>query len=279
MTLTTEHLNTLRRPFTPAAVKFRLDAKKAFDNKVRCVCYIDASLAADRIELVDPAWKSSLTRLGPALDASPMLCSLTILGAKREQVGQYVKLEADDKHVKSAASDAFKRAAAEFGVGKYLRVLGQFTVSLGEVKVGEDKKFKYIQYGGIRQLRQQYAKYIADMEVVARFGEPIDHGDFVRDENDDAGVQTSAMDEAAEMPGLDDDMTAVLEAIAGACGHPLDREGKLAEDFERHVDAFLKYAVDRAKAIPTEVRDELRAAALAKDVDAVQSLTTTGAPV
>lgn len=265
MTLTTTEYETLRRPFTPQAVKFRLDAKEAFNGKARCVVYIDASLAADRIALVDLNWHAEYTRLGPAADSSPMLCRLTVNGLTREQTGQYATATADGKHVKSATSDAFKRAAAEFGVGVYLRNMpALFATEAGCWKKGA--KLGGLNDLGLKTLREAYAKAIADMALASRFGQPIDHGDVVIGS---PPIETEAMQEAADAEGLTDVQAAILESIALKCGYSFDRADRLAEDYEVHLASFLDYAETRGPKLGAERTAQIRAAAIELDLTAV----------
>jgi hypothetical protein len=73
-----------------------------------------------------------------------VLCRLTVLGITKEDVG-----EGED--LKSAFSDAFKRVAVKFGVGRYLYELPKKWVPL---------KGGSITPGALRELREM----LADLE-------------------------------------------------------------------------------------------------------------------
>jgi hypothetical protein len=114
----------LRAPVGNAAVSWRQDGKvHAKDGKyfARFVVYIEANIVRDRLDSIVPGeWDLTLELLPPmpAYEGGEGTeCSfkarLQILGVTRENVGQ-------GKDYKSAATDAFKRAAVGFGIGSEL---------------------------------------------------------------------------------------------------------------------------------------------------------------
>lgn len=177
--ITDENRKHLRRPFTPEAVKFRIDGKPK-NGKVRCLTYIDSRLASERLTEVDPDWRavyhfpiSGPGDLGMGQNL-PVVCSLAVKGVVREGAGQRGNGTVDDKHFKSAVSDALKRAAVDFGVGAYLYTLGNTFLTVGDHTDGQGK---YINAKGQKYLREQYKKAISAKSFVERFGEPVDYGD------------------------------------------------------------------------------------------------------
>lgn len=119
-----EALRELRRPPAPAAVKFKLQAVSKDGSSGQVACYIDARLVLDRLDLVCGAkWRASFEARPQALvpvvkekEGERILyarCRLTVFGVTREDVG-----EGDTP--KAAFSDALKRAAVHFGVGRAL---------------------------------------------------------------------------------------------------------------------------------------------------------------
>lgn len=190
MTLTPEDLKLLRRPFTPEAVKFRIDGNPK-NGKVRILTYIDSRLAAERLTEVDPGWSGTPAFVGHSESdplglsvGSPVVYHLTVKGSSRSDVGQIGpaawgdnkgEFEADDKHAKVAVSDALKRAAVLFGVGAYLYTLGN--VYVDQKKHTTEGKGKYLNTTGKKFLRDQYAAFIGTKAFKDRFGEPISYGD------------------------------------------------------------------------------------------------------
>jgi hypothetical protein len=161
----------LRRPFTPAAVKFKVQA--TWDSSALIVAYIDARLAAGRLNHVIPhKWSSTFEPVGKAL-----LCRLTVDGITREDIG-------DDYQGKGLYSDALKRAAVHFGVGESLYVLPKMTLNEGNLlrkKKVKGKDTMILTPAGESHLRGVYSHWL---EAIGRqaFGEPLDHGDVIHDE-------------------------------------------------------------------------------------------------
>lgn len=113
-------------PVPADAVQWRQNGKaKARDGKFYApfVAYIDAQIVRDRLDLCVPGEWDLTTELLPFLQASPdgevneepisFKARLQILGVIREDVGC-------GRDYKTAATDAFKRAAMRFGIGHEL---------------------------------------------------------------------------------------------------------------------------------------------------------------
>lgn len=90
--------------------------------------YIDARLAMEKLDALDANWSSRMEpfRLG---DKDGVRCSLTVNGVTREDVGT----ASDTEPLKGAVSDALKRAAVHFGIGRELYDLPSIAVQC-EVK-------------------------------------------------------------------------------------------------------------------------------------------------
>jgi hypothetical protein len=124
----------LSAPLPPSTIQWRQDGRPVSrDGRhiARFVGYIDAHFVHDRFDSVVPGeWDSTLELLPPAVttegeEVEPFAfkCRIQVLGVIREDVGT-------GKDYKSAASDAFKRAAVRFGIGKELYSLGQNWVQM-----------------------------------------------------------------------------------------------------------------------------------------------------
>lgn len=113
MSLTTEDLKTLAKPFDANTIGVKVQAYSKQKDKAMLVLYAQHTDVAARLEEVDPSWSSEITHEQRVERYFVVRMRLTIKGVSRENIG-----EGEDP--KSAASDALKRAASLFGVGRYL---------------------------------------------------------------------------------------------------------------------------------------------------------------
>ena len=90
--------------------------------------YIDARLAMDKLDALDANWSSHIETFR-LTDKDGVRCSLTVNGVTREDVGT----ASDTEPLKGAVSDALKRAAVHFGIGRELYDLPTIAVQC-EVK-------------------------------------------------------------------------------------------------------------------------------------------------
>ena len=118
MTLTTDDLIILRKPFQPRDHEFKGN-----------FAYIDEAEMATRIEEVDPAWTleiiSNTIRADDVQTQAVCHARLTIKGVAKDGIGMQTYNTGNGKLLateleKGAATDAFRRAARLFGVGRYL---------------------------------------------------------------------------------------------------------------------------------------------------------------
>jgi hypothetical protein len=116
----TDILTELKRPFDPALVKWRVGATTTDKSKGIALAYIDARDVMKRLDEVCGAegWDKTLTHFDGGF-----ICELTIktgeIYSSRSDVAGFTKVEPE----KGGASDAFKRAAANWGIGRYLYYL------------------------------------------------------------------------------------------------------------------------------------------------------------
>ena len=179
----------LRRPFTPAAVRFKVQA--TWKGGALIVAYIDARLAAGRLNHVIPhKWASSFEYV-PKGD---LICHLTVDGITRSDIGEGYK-------GKGLWSDALKRAAVHFGVGESLYVLPKMTLNEGQLLKAKEVKGKttYILTPmGVTHCREVYEHWLESTGKQA-FGEPLDHGDVLYEEVDEPVTEPSPMDLFTEL--------------------------------------------------------------------------------
>lgn len=191
----------LRRPFTPAAVKFKVQATWPKDNPTGglVVAYIDARLVVERLNLVCPhLWVDEYQPVQGGL-----LCRLTVDGLTRHDIGE--------GQGKGLFSDALKRAAVKFGVGVSLYAIPQSFISTedGTAKAKRTPKGATLELTpkADQQIRAAYAKWL-DEHGRKAFGEPLDHGDVegaAGDPEDGRHVETGAA------PTISEERAASLE--------------------------------------------------------------------
>lgn len=116
-TLTAEDIKTLKRPFAAKHHEF-----------LNGLAYIGEALVTARIEEVDPAWQFEITSVNRSNDIVTVQARLRIKNVTRDNVGMAKVIasksgsEANEAE-KSAATDALKRCARLFGIGRYLLTL------------------------------------------------------------------------------------------------------------------------------------------------------------
>lgn len=109
----------LAQPFDPEEVQLKVQATNRDRTKGMVVAYVDARAVIDRLDEVfgPEGWQDTYEVLADHRDENgrlvEVLCRLTIGEAAKEDVGEGDSL-------KAAFSDALKRAAVKFGVGRYL---------------------------------------------------------------------------------------------------------------------------------------------------------------
>lgn len=103
-------------PFSPEVVELKPGAVSEEKKRVLALAYVDARHYQARLDAVvgPDGWMVSYKPWGERA----VICALTVLGVTREDVGEAEKN--DPNQATSAAMQAFKRACAAFGIGRYL---------------------------------------------------------------------------------------------------------------------------------------------------------------
>lgn len=113
-------LKKLAEPFPAADVKFKPQAVRG--NRALAIAYVDARLIMDRLDAVLGAesWGDEYT----ILEGNSVICRLTVHCGSQSvtkcDVGSPSEQPDGGDRLKAAFSDALKRAAIKFGVGRYL---------------------------------------------------------------------------------------------------------------------------------------------------------------
>jgi len=113
--ITSDQLTALSQPFDAGSVNWKPGATNRDKTKALALAYADSRAYFDRLDQVDPAWSDSY-EISP--DGQRVVCRLTVAGVTRCDVGECDGGDANT--TTSAAAQAFKRAAAKFGLGRYL---------------------------------------------------------------------------------------------------------------------------------------------------------------
>lgn len=141
-------LKELSRPFEPKFVTWKPGAAK--ENKCMAMAYADLRAYQDRLDAVcGLAWSCRYVAWGEGR----IMCELTISGVTRSSTG-----EMDGQDEKNgmggtvAEAQAFKRAAAMFGMGRYL-------YDLPNVWVEYDPQRRRITDAGQKELDTRYTTW------------------------------------------------------------------------------------------------------------------------
>ncbi len=123
----------------PAIVRWRVASTwpKAQPTEGELVPYVDARRVADRLDLIDPEWSTTLT---PDPTGKGLIRGLTLRGVTRFDVGQISQIEG----YKGAASDSLKRCAFLFGIFRELYDLPKIIVQVDERRRPKGGKPRYI---------------------------------------------------------------------------------------------------------------------------------------
>lgn len=169
MALERKDLELLAAPFPVEAHKF-----------LQGLIYLHEEPISERLDEVDPSWqfviKSVITRAnagegGASVATVVVHASLIIKGVSREDIGMAVvqrtkngDAEANEAE-KAASTDAFKRAARKFGIGRYLLTMGKGVIT-------DDKKLA-------SWLKQHYPNLGKGKEYSDESPEKPDHTDIL----------------------------------------------------------------------------------------------------
>jgi hypothetical protein len=103
-------------PFPPEIIELKPGAIAEDKRRALALAYVDARHYQARLDAVvgPDGWQVAYRPWGERA----VICALTVLGVTREDVGEAEK--GDPNQATSAAMQAFKRACAAFGLGRYL---------------------------------------------------------------------------------------------------------------------------------------------------------------
>jgi hypothetical protein len=120
-----EVMKALFVPFDPSEVKFKPQAVKG--NRALAIAYVDARTVMDRLDSVlgPDQWSDTYEVLKNDSVVCTLRCRLGGEWVVKTDVGSPSEQPDEHDRMKASFSDALKRAAVKFGVGRYLYRLPQ----------------------------------------------------------------------------------------------------------------------------------------------------------
>lgn len=115
-------IEKLKQPFDEKTIGIKVQSFSKAKDRAMLVAYVQHTDVYDRLESVDPAWSCQVATIKETQQVIAVSMKMTVKGVTRENVG-----EGED--YKSAYSDAIKRVAMLFGIGRYLYDQGQAWVA------------------------------------------------------------------------------------------------------------------------------------------------------
>lgn len=131
-----EVVNALNEPTPKERVQFRVGFKNRSGTKACMLAYVDARFVMDRLDYAvgKDNWSGSYTFTG-----NKMFCTIKVTwpdGKVTEKTDCGIETEVDAE--KGQASDAFKRAAVHYGIGRDLYSMGKYWADLDNGYVDRD---------------------------------------------------------------------------------------------------------------------------------------------
>lgn len=129
--------NKLTKPFDDKDVFWRID--RAYNGWARVLCYLDARAVMDRLdEAVGPEnWRDTYEETPSGKNICTLFIRVGDQWVSKSDGAGNTNIEGD----KGGLSDAFKRAAVKWGIGRHLYSLGETKVNLSPSKPDVEKHY------------------------------------------------------------------------------------------------------------------------------------------
>jgi hypothetical protein len=234
----TDALPLLRRPFAPAAVKWKPQATWPKDGPAEgaiFVGYIDARLVSARLNhVVGGNWSEKPVRV----EGQPwaLMYELTVFDQTHVDIG-VAQGRGDDMKLKAMHSDGLKRPAVRFGIGEYLYAMPEVRIAVTPdgaetpegvptIKRRKDGKVPgFLPERIYAYLRERYEDWLK-AEGEAAFGKPLDHGD----------ASTGSVGEGITPDDADADQAVVPAPLEDERSKELGEQARKLRDEIREVD-------------------------------------------
>lgn len=116
-----EVLEALAVPFDEDTIEYKVQAVSKDGQRAMAVAYVDARTVAERLdEATGGDWEFTFEVLSILPESVAIKGSLTVCGVTRQDVGEYQQEGGSMEMFKAAVSDALKRSAVLFGLGRDL---------------------------------------------------------------------------------------------------------------------------------------------------------------
>lgn len=216
----------LKAPLPVSAVKWRISAKDGRNERGQAICYTDRKPVMDRLDEVvgTDNWQDEFT-----YHQGIVICKLNL---RIEDEWLYKSDGAGHTNVegeKGACTDAFKRAAAKWGVGRYLWDMPKIWVPIERAGSGHritKEGYKKLDAALERHLREYEASLEPDAKPAARtgnghapqFGKPAEQAvaEVQQQERREAEVTNEPAEEEEKSQVT---YREIFEACAHACQH------------------------------------------------------------
>lgn len=144
----------LAAPFNPDEVSWRIGSMKKDKTAGMALAYIDARVVMDRLDTVcgPDGWQCRYSHT-----ATKTVCDIAIKCGEEWLWKADGAGDSDIEAEKGALSDAFKRAAVRWGVGRYL-----YELPSPWVEVDEWKRIKPAEFKKLDQILRQHTRAILD---------------------------------------------------------------------------------------------------------------------
>ncbi len=169
--------DALKAPFSPSDVKWRVGATNSDKSKGLALAYLDARLVMDRLDTVvgQANWQATYSHA-----LSKTVCELSLRCGDEWVTKSNGAGDSDIEGEKGALSDAFKRAAVLWGIGRYL-----YNLDSPWVQLVKGRTIKKDEMPRLQKLLGTDARDMPALNIVAT----SQYGDFVVEyENDDEFV-------------------------------------------------------------------------------------------
>ena len=145
----------LAKPFDPSEVELKVQATTQDRKRGMVVAYVDARTVMDRLDaVIGPGnWRDSYyVSTDKEVGGKRVVEVVCLLGVRAQEGGEWIEKQdvGEGDTLKAATSDALKRAAVKFGVGRYLYKLPKVWADLderGQIKDYEAVKARLLSGG------------------------------------------------------------------------------------------------------------------------------------